>query len=322
MTRKDFCRWMAYGLGRKMIDFIDFMTGIMPLPVLYGFGRFLGSMGYMFGSRHRKIALESLAMAFGKTKTPQEIRRIARECFYTMSASAVEFFYFMRSKKRILKYVTIEGAEHLKAALAEGKGVVAISAHFGSFPLLLSRLSLEGFNVNAVMRHMRDPKMDEYFESKRKVMDVGSIYTQPRQACVSDSLRALRGNEVLFVQLDQNFGTGGVFVDFFGVKAATATGPIIFSLRTGAPLVPMFIYRIKGPYHHIVIEPARHIRDDGTKSRHERIVDTVADLTVLIESYIRKYPHEWGWIHKRWKARPKEEQQTATDEASMAVSLD
>lgn len=320
MTKKDFCRWMAYGLGRGMISFIEFLTGLMPLPVLYGFGRFLGFMGYTFGSKHRKTALESLSVAFGKTKTPKEIKIIARECFNTMSSAAVEFFYFMRSKDRVRKYVTMEGAQHLKAALAEGKGVVAISAHFGSFPLLLSRLSLEGFAVNAVMRHMRDPKMDEYFESKRRVMQVGSIYTQPRQTCVSDSLKALRDNEVLFVQLDQNFGTGGVFVDFFGVKAATATGPIIFSLRTGAPIVPMFIYRIKGPYHHIVIEPARHISIDDSKSRHEKIVETVAELTVLIERYIRKYPHEWGWIHKRWKARPKEEQVPA--DASLAASLD
>jgi len=309
-------------LGRRVIGFCDFLARILPLPLLYAFARFLGLLGYTFGVKHRRIALESLSRAFGKSKTPREIKLIARECFNSMAAAAVEFFYFMRSEERVRKYVTIEGAEHLKAALDQGKGVVAISAHFGSFPLLLSRLSLEGFRVNAVMRHMRDPKLDEYFESKRRVMKVGSIYTQPRSSCVSDSLKALRGNEVLFVQLDQNFGTGGVFVDFFGVKAATATGPIIFSLRTGAPLVPMFIYRVKGPFHHIVIEPGVSVKEGDSATKHERIIATVAELTALIETYIRKHPHEWGWIHKRWKARPKQEVCAPLDPETMAASLE
>lgn len=298
---------MAYGIGRRMILFCEFVTCLLPLSTLYLFASFLGWAGYTFGVRHRRTAIESLSKAFGKTKSEAEIKRIARECFNTMAASAVEFFMFMRHPERIRDLVEIEGLDNLKKALSQGKGVVAISAHFGSFPLLLSRLSLEGFRVNTVLRHMRDPKLDELFEAKRRLMKVGSIYTQPRQSCVSESLKALRDNEVVFVQLDQNFGTGGIFVDFFGVKAATATGPVIFSLRTGAPIVPMFIYRLKGPRHRIVIEPAFCFEEKPGMSRHEKIVEIVSGLTILIETYIRKYPYEWGWIHKRWKARPKEE---------------
>ncbi|MDD5574190.1 MAG: hypothetical protein PHH75_03330 [Candidatus Omnitrophica bacterium] len=314
MTKKEFCRWMAYASGRVVIECCDFAGRIVPLGLLYGMGRFMGWAGYTFSGQHKKIAVESLTRAFGREKTPAEIRRICRECFNSMAYAAVEFFMFMKHPERIRALVEIEGIDNLKRALAEGKGVVAISAHFGSFPLLLTRLAQEGIRVNAVMRHMRDMKLDALFEAKRNVMNVGSIYTQPRPECVSRSLKALRDNEVLFVQLDQNFGTGGVFVDFFGVKAATATGPIVFSMRTGAPIVPMFIYRLGGPRHRIVIEPAVSVTADGTKE--ERLLDTVARLTVLIERYIRKYPHEWGWIHKRWKARPKEEREALSRPAA------
>ncbi len=311
---------MAYSSGRVVIGFCDFVGGIVPLGLLYAFGRFFGWAGYAFAVKHRRIAIESLTMAFGKTKTPQEIRRICRECFNSMACLAVEFFMFMKHPERIKKFVDIEGIDNLKKALAEGKGVVAISAHFGSFPLLLSRLAQEECKVNAVMRHMRDQKLDELFEDKRRLMRVGSIYTQPRQTCVSQSLKVLRDNEVLFVQLDQNFGTGGVFVDFFGVKAATATGPIVFSMRTGAPIVPMFIYRLGGPRHRIVIEPPIHVDESGTKS--ERLLHAVERLTALIEKYIRQHPHEWGWIHKRWKARPKEEKEGAMAAAAGDVDID
>lgn len=306
--KKEFFRWLSYGFGRVGIGICDWGAKLVPLSFLYRFSNAVAVLAYRLAVRQRQIALESLSMAFGKEKTPQEIEKIARFCFYTMASTAIEFFMFMRYPQRIRKFVEIEGLHHLDEALAKGKGVVALSAHFGSFPLLLSKLGLEGYKIHSVLRHMRDPKLDQLFEKKRDRMHVGSIYTQPRQECVNQSLQALRNNEIVFVQLDQNFGTAGVFVDFFGVKAATATGPIVFSMRTGAPIVPMFIYRIDGPRHKIVIEPAMEVEGEGEKG--ERIVKAVAKFTALIEQYIRKYPHEWGWIHKRWKARPVEEKQS------------
>jgi KDO2-lipid IV(A) lauroyltransferase len=305
MTRKEFFRRFSYGFGRLLIGFCDAGARVVPLPLLYGFANFLGFIGYHLAFKHRRIAIESLTRAFGKEKSRRQIEKICRECFNMMASSAVEFFMFMRYPERIRKFVKIEGLQNLDKALALGKGVVAVSAHFGSFPLLVSRLSLEGYKVSTMMRHMRDMGLDKFFEKKREKMRVGSIYTQPRKECVDGSLRVLRNNEILFVQMDQNFGTAGVFVDFFGVKAATATGPIIFSMRTGAPIVPMFIYRTKGAHHKISIEPEVPFEEGSSKD--ETILKMVQELTILIERYIRKYPHEWGWIHKRWKARPKEE---------------
>jgi len=305
MNKKELVRKLSYGMGRCAIGLCDAAARVVPLSFLYGFARAMAFFGYRLARRHRAIALESLAMAFGDQKTPQEIRAIARECFYSMAGTAVEFFMFMKHPERIRRFVSIGGLENLDKALAAGRGVVAVSAHFGSFPLLLSRLAQEGYRIHSILRHMRDENLDRLFEEKRRAMNVGSVYTQPRQECVNQSLRVLRQNEILFVQLDQNFGTGGIFVDFFGVKAATATGPIIFSLRTGAPLVPMFIRRIEGPRHHIEILPPRGI--DVAHGRDEAVLAVVQELTGVIEGYIRRYPHEWGWIHKRWKARPKGE---------------
>jgi KDO2-lipid IV(A) lauroyltransferase len=305
MNRRDFLRKISYGLGRVGIAFCDSLSILFPVSIMYAVARGVSRVGFALARRHRRIAMESLSKAFGKEKSPQEIERIARDCYYSMAATAVEFFMFMRHHERIKQYVEIQGLEHLKAALSKGKGVVAISAHFGSFPLLLSRLALEGIKIHTVLRHMRDPGLDKVLEAKRDRLGVGSIYTQPRTECVNQCLKALRQNEVVFVQLDQNFGTAGVFVDFFGVKAATATGPVIFSLRTGAPIVPMFIYRLEGPRHKIEILPMMELEAEG--DREAVVFSMVERLTKLIEGYIRRAPHEWGWIHKRWKARPKGE---------------
>lgn len=305
--KKEFARWISYRLARIGIGFCDFGAMVIPLSLLYTFANFIGWMGYRFARKHRQIAMESLTMAFGKEKPQEQIEKIARDCFRAMASTAVEFFMFMRYPERIKKLVQIEGLHYLDEALAKGKGVVALSAHFGSFPLLLSRLALAGYPIHSVLRRMRDSRLDKFFEGKRDGMGVGSIYTQPRKECVAQCLKALRKNEIVFIQLDQNFGTGGVFVDFFGEKAATATGPIVLSVRTGASIVPMFIHRVKGPRHKIVIKPALTVHKDAMGENN--LVSTVSEFTLMIENYIRQYPHEWGWIHKRWKARPKEEKQ-------------
>ena len=124
-----------------------------------------------------------------------------------------------------------------------------------------------------------------------------------RKACVDASIRVLRNNEVLFIPLDQNFGSGGgVFVEFFGHKAATATGPVIFAKRTAAPILPIFIKRDHDDVHKIMIEPPLEL--EGCPDDDEMLVVNTQKITNVIERYIRQYPQEWGWIHRRWKARP------------------
>jgi len=115
-------------------------------------------------------------------------------------------------------------------------------------------------------------------------------------------LDVLRNNEILFVPLDQNFGSGGVYVEFFGQKAATATGPVVFAKRTNATILPMFIIRVTDDTHKIIIkEPL--ILEEGFDEQ-DTIYKSTKKITSMIEEYVRRYPHEWGWMHRRWKSQP------------------
>ena len=146
-------------------------------------------------------------------------------------------------------------------------------------------------------------KAEEYLLEQRTKMELKTVYAVPRRECVSNSLKVLRENELLFIPLDQNFGSdAGVFVDFFGQKAATATGPVVFALRTKAPILPMFIIRETEDRHKIIIEPPLVLEEHAHEE--EMISMNTAKLTRIIERYIRRYPHEWGWMHRRWKSRP------------------
>ena len=266
------------------------------------------ALGFCFTIRQRRIAKESLNIAFGQEKNPQEINKIIRECFWNLGKGMIELIYFMAHPHLINEKVSFEGKEHLDEALRQGHGVIAVSAHFGNFPLMLLRFAQEGYKTNAIIRPTRDREIEEYFLGLRTRLGLNTVYSHPRKQCVDTSLRVLRNNEFLFIPLDQNFGSdGGVFVDFFGQKAATATGPVVFAMRTKSPLLPMFIVRQRNDTHKIIIDPPLVLEEK--ENDQETIFINTSRITRVIEKYIRKYPQEWGWMHRRWKSRPPQEAQ-------------
>lgn len=289
--------------ARRALFFFSGIINRLPYGAVQVLTRMLIVLGFRFTLRQRRITMESLNIAFGKEKSPSELKKIAKECFENVGRSMVELIYFMDHPEMIKEKVRFQGKEHLDEAFQHGKGVIAISAHFGNFPLMLLRCVQEGYKTNAIIRPTRDQKIEEYFLNLRTQLGLNTIYSHPRKQCVDISLKVLRNNEFLFIPLDQNFGSGGgVFVNFFGQKAATATGPIVFALRTQAPVVPMFIVREKNDSHRIIVE--RPLTIEKRESDQETILFNITRITEIIEQYIRRFPQEWGWMHRRWKTKP------------------
>ncbi|MDD5119931.1 MAG: lysophospholipid acyltransferase family protein [Candidatus Omnitrophica bacterium] len=296
--RKSFSHFAAW-FGLSLCSLI---VKVIPAGFLYAFARSIAALAYIFAGKQRKIALDSLNIAFGQEKLPKEIEKIAKDCFTYMAKSAVELMFFFDKPHVLKELVEIVGQQNLDEALRGGRGVILVSAHFGNFPLLLGRLAVEGYNVGGIMRPMRDSRVEKIFLEKRAKFGVKTIYSQPRNECVNNTITALRNNELIFIPIDQNFGTGGVFVDFFGQKAATATGPVILAQRTQAAIVPCFITRQPDDKHKIIFEAQLQLAEG--KDPKDTILINIQMLTGIIESYIRKYPAEWGWIHRRWKSKP------------------
>ncbi len=293
-------------LGWLGLNFAALLVSILPRSWVYAFAQNASRLGYRIAAKQRKTALESLSIAFGNEKSKEEIERIARDSFIFMAKGGMEMMYFLNKPALVKKRVQIAGQDNLDAALSQGKGVILVSAHFGNFPLLMSKLSLQGYKIAGIMRPMRDERAEKMFLGARTRFGIKTIYSQPRRACVEATIRSLRGSEIVFIPIDQNFGSaGGVFVDFFGKKAATATGPVVLAQRTGAPILPCFILRQKDDTHKIIFEPPFNLAEG--KMRQEFVQINIQKLTDIIESYIRRYPAEWSWIHRRWKSRPNTE---------------
>jgi KDO2-lipid IV(A) lauroyltransferase len=304
MVLKKIQRAVIYSTGFAFFVVCSLIMRFLPQFLLYEFAKALGVLGYALGISFRRVALQNLRAAYGNGITRAQRKRIILECFISIFKSAVEMVAVVGKTPDFIKarYELVD-KEHLDRALAKGKGVILVSAHFGNFPMMVVRIACDGYKAGAIMRPLKDARFERFLSGERDRFKVHTIKSIPRKECIVETIRSLRNNEAIFLPLDQNFGTGGIFVDFFGRKAATATGPAVLAKRTGAALVPCFIIRQKDNRHQIVFEPEVPLAQGS--SEDESILINVQKMTSIIESYVRRYPAEWSWIHRRWKAQPR-----------------
>jgi KDO2-lipid IV(A) lauroyltransferase len=301
MNKKEKKKLLRRKIGLYFIKTFTFLAGVVPLKVNLFLGKILGALAYLVLSRHRKIALHSLSIAFPGYSLSKR-KRIAKQFFVFIAEGGFELIYYLNNVGKIHKPVKIDGKDYLDKALAKGRGVILVTAHYGNFPLMSLRLAAEGYPVNLVARPMRDKYAEAHFHKLRTDAGVKSISVYPRRACVAGIINALAKNEIVVILMDQNFGTGGVWVKFFDKLAATPTGPIILSLRTKAALVPSYIYRLKEKEHCLKLCPEKKLVLG--KDKNETILINAAEFTKIIEGWIKARPGHWSWVHRRWKSRP------------------
>ncbi|MBU1906389.1 MAG: hypothetical protein KJ923_05275, partial [Candidatus Omnitrophica bacterium] len=153
---------------------------LVPMRYTYAFARGVSSLAYLLARKHRRVALDNLSLAFGQDKSKQELEGIAKQCFEFMAKGGMELLIFLGNSRKLKQNVKIINQEHFDNALSRGKGVILVSAHFGNFPVLLARLSAEGYKIGALMRVMRDKRVEKFFADKRKELKMRTIYSQPR----------------------------------------------------------------------------------------------------------------------------------------------
>lgn len=297
-------------IGRNLLYATRWVVRRLPYPVYKVLANFFLLFSKLVMYRKRDIAWQNLKCAFGRTKTDAEIKAIARRYFHNFGKGLVDLIYYADHQYLTDENIRLEGQENLDRALARGHGVILTGGHFGNFILMYHKLARMGYKTNVIMRRMRDESLEEYITQIRQEIGVHTVYDLPAKKCVVESLRVLRRNEILIILLDQNYGSAGrVFVDFFGRPAATAGGPVVFSLRTKAPILPIFCLGDGSEMKHkIVIEPEFEL--EMCEDEQDTITRNVARITKIIEGYVTRYPHEWGgWIHKRWKSKPAAEQE-------------
>jgi KDO2-lipid IV(A) lauroyltransferase len=270
----------------------------LPMGAAQRLGAGLGLLAYALSRRYRRVAIRNLQRAFPDW-TPAQARATARRVFRNFGVSMAEFFKApSRTRAQIEQRLTVVGLEHLDAAFREGKGVLLITGHFGNWELMARYLCMLGYPIAVIARDADDRSTTELVTMLR---ERSGYKVFPRGNAARLVLRALRANEAVGILPDQN--AGDVFVEFFGQKAGSVAGPAVFHLRTGAPLVPLFNVRLPGDYHRVEILPPMRFEPTGdAQADYQRIMQALHDV---LESYVRRYPDQWLWLHDRWKSARK-----------------
>jgi Kdo2-lipid IVA lauroyltransferase/acyltransferase len=280
------------------------ILGILPRPLARAFGISLGWMVYALHVRLRRVGMRNLELAFPE-KTVAERARILRGEFTSLGRQLAEVCQFPRyTLENVDDVVVYDGFENYERARARGKGVLFLTAHFGGWELSAFAHSLHGHWMHIVMRPMDNVYLDRLI---RQYRTMHGNKTVDKDDFVRGLLSAMKAEEMVGILMDTNMTPPqGVFVNFFGIPACTASGLARIALRTDAAVVPGFtIWDAALGRYRLRFDPAVELIRSGDLEAD--IVANTQRFTSVIEEYVRKYPGQWLWVHRRWKTRPEGE---------------
>jgi KDO2-lipid IV(A) lauroyltransferase len=279
----------------------SFLINLFPEGFALRLGRQLGKMVFYLDREHRKVALENLHTAFGKEKTEKERYTIAQRTFQNLGMMTVEFFRIPKMDIETFKRrVDIEGLTRALDLLEKKKGALLLIGHFGNWELMGFMSKVIGNPILVIAKPMKKNKWVDQFVTK--IRNTAGLEVISNVKAGRKVLQALSQNRVVGILIDQRAKRSeGVWADFFGRKAPTTPGLAVLAMKSGAPVLPVFMVRNGFQKHRLIIkEPLELVHTGDIK----KDVETNTQLfNHTLESMVRQYPDQWFWIHRRWERR-------------------
>src|SRR5579864_1151970 len=275
--------------------------GVLPRSLARAAGSAISGLTYLLHARLRRVGQKNLKMALPEL-TEAERKRILRTVFAGLGRQLAEFSQFPRyTRDNVSQVAVYEGFENFDAARAQGRGVLFLTAHVGAWEIGSFAHSIYGNPMNIVVRDLDNKLVDGLVRRYRTLH--GNV-TFDNRDFARGLLGAMRGGETVGILMDTNMTPPqGVFVDFFGIPACTASGLARVALKTGAAVVPAFtIWDSAIGKYKISFAPALTLIQTGNAEADA--VSNTALFTKAIESCVREHPEQWLWVHRRLKTRP------------------
>jgi KDO2-lipid IV(A) lauroyltransferase len=274
---------------------------LFPRRVARAIGAAIGALAFHGLGRLRRVGHRNLELAFPE-RAIEEREAILRTVYRNLGFLLAEFCmmpgYTAESASRFIRY---EGLENYLKARERGKGVLVLTGHLGAWELSSFYHSLMGMPMGMVIRRLDNPLVDAFVNHVRCLHGNRVIHKDDFARGLISSMRA---GETVGILMDTNMTPPqGVFVPFFGVEACTASGMARIAAKTGAAVVPGFLLweKSEGRY---VLHFGKEVGVVDTGDAEQDAVTNTAAFTAAIEGYVRRYPEQWLWLHRRWKTRP------------------
>jgi KDO2-lipid IV(A) lauroyltransferase len=293
--------------GVVVVDRIRFFIEYLGLRFLYGvlgrlpyfpgnaLGRGIGRGVGVLSRKRTQLAAANLRAAFPQEK-PERILAWTRGVWSELGAGVWEFARLgVLTPEEFDREVQVIGVEHLRAAHAEGKGVVLFTGHLGNWEYTSWATARTGLPTAVIARRMKNPYVNDWITALR--VRSGCQVMMHKNA-VRESFRQLSSGGILGLLFDQRITAGGLQVPFFGRPAHTTGLPGLLALRWGCPILPVRSWREK---RRLTVEMSPPLKIDAGPSSPERVEAVTRQMTAVLERWIRERPTQWLWIHDRWK---------------------
>lgn len=291
------------------LKFAERLSRLFPRRMSYGLARRLADLYVLFDKRGRENVISNLKqiqVGSGVALSPRALHSLARENFLNFAKYLVDFFKFLHLDRnrmdRIVHFGNVPAM--LDGLLAQGKGIIIVSAHLGNWELGAAALAALGYKFNAVALWVPDEKLNALYQHYRTSRGINPI---PFGRAARECIAALRRNEIVAVVGDRDFTASNQTVEFFGRPARLPDGPAKLALATGAPLVPVFMVRLPDDtFAYIVDEPIW-----ADKSR-QTVDDVMRQVAIALERVIRQHSEQWFLFHNLWDIESDHALATAT----------
>ena len=283
---------LEYVLTRGVAALVRFL----PQRALLAAGDALGLAFYALDARHRRLAVNNLAFAFPR-RSRAETTATARRVFRHFGRMLMEMLRLSGlPPERLREMCVFDGVERAHKALRQGKGVLFITGHFGFWEIQALAHGLVHQPIAVVARSLDNPLLHDLLERTRTSTGNTVIY---RRGGLRRILRALQQNLGVAILIDQHIqAADAVMVDFFGRPASTTSAVAALAHRTGAPVVPVFALPLEDGRYRLVYEHPVDPPRDGSPEAAREFTQRCTDV---LEMYVRRHPHLWLWMHKRWR---------------------
>jgi KDO2-lipid IV(A) lauroyltransferase len=208
----------------------------------------------------------------------------------------------VRTREELNKILISHDYENYEKASAKGKGVIFLTCHMGAFDLQITNMALRGLKPLIIGTVLKDPRLNQLLWEQRNAL--GAVAIERGKETIR-LIKNLKSGGCVAILIDQDTKVKSRFVNFFGMPAATPVGAAIFAMKTGAIVVPTYIYMGADAMQHMHFLP--EIPTVLTGDEEKDMITNTANYTKCIEEMIRQHPAQWVWMHERWKTRPGQE---------------
>lgn len=287
------------GLMNGTLKFLEWAIGIVPRCLVDLFIECIFPVVFLAIREVKKICKRNFQLVYGDSKDKNKYELMTKRYVKSIGYAMMDLLYYVDRPDALSKITAIENEDVLKEALKSGRGVIAVSAHFGNFPLMFVSLVQKGYKVNVIIRGMRDENFGKFMYQQCDKWGIKMIQTSPGKQFLKESLGALKRNEILFFLQDEVVSQqNGVKVKFFNHEVIRAVGPALFFERTSSPIVPIFIVQDEKKHYKIFVEQALAI--DKQRNPQENMEKNIVDLNSVLEHFVSRYPFQWGgWFNKK-----------------------